>query len=100
MPLQYQVIHSHKMAIALCARLAHLTVLKLSSELHGGGTGRAKTTEIMRSLLLLGRFSPSNMLTNNNSRKFSSPAHFFPHLKRKNLYTSVCIGEILKKTQE
>lgn len=30
------------MALALCAQLAHLSVLKLSSELHRGGTGRAR----------------------------------------------------------
>lgn len=31
------------MALALCAQLAHLAVLKLSSELHRGGTGRVQT---------------------------------------------------------
>lgn len=33
------------MALALCAQLAHLSVLKLSSELHGGGPGRVQTLE-------------------------------------------------------
>lgn len=35
------------MALALCAQLAHLSVLKLSSELHGGGTGRVQTLETL-----------------------------------------------------
>lgn len=30
------------MALALCAQLAHLSVLKLSAELHGGGPGRVQ----------------------------------------------------------
>lgn len=37
---------SHKMALALCAQLAHLSVLKLSSELHRGGTGRVQTQTV------------------------------------------------------
>lgn len=40
------IIHellSHKMALALCAQLADLSVLKLSLELHGGGTGNIET---------------------------------------------------------
>lgn len=43
---------SHKMALALCAKLAHLSVLKLSSELHGGGTGRVETLKILHTALL------------------------------------------------
>lgn len=44
--------HSHKMALALCTGLAHLSVLKLSSELHGGGTGRGETLKILHTALL------------------------------------------------
>lgn len=39
------------MALALCAQLAHLSVLKLSSELHGGGTGRVLTLESLHTAL-------------------------------------------------
>lgn len=39
------------MALALCAQLAHLSVLKLSSELHGGGTGRVQTMESLHAAL-------------------------------------------------
>lgn len=64
------------MALALCAQLAHLSVLKLSSELHGGGTGRVQTLESLQTALSLARFSPSNMPANNNSRLFPCPTHF------------------------
>lgn len=43
---------SHKMALALCAQLAHLSVLKLSSELHGGGTGRVRALKSLHTALL------------------------------------------------
>lgn len=57
------------MALALCPRPAHLYVLKLSSELHGGGTGSVETSVTLRSALLLARLRPSNTSTNQNSRK-------------------------------
>lgn len=57
------------MALALCPRPAHLNVLKLSSELHGGGTGSVGTAEVLRSAPLLARLRPSNTPTNHNSRK-------------------------------
>lgn len=57
------------MALALCPRPAHLNVLKLSSELHGGGTGSVETSGMLRSVLLLARLRPSNTPTNHNSRK-------------------------------
>lgn len=52
-PLQYHInsLLSNKMALALCAQLAHLSVLKLSSELHGGGTGRVLTLESLHTAL-------------------------------------------------
>lgn len=59
---------SHKMALALCAQLAHLSVLKLSSELHRGGTGRVQTSDRLHTALWLVRFPPSNRAANSNSR--------------------------------
>lgn len=59
---------SHKMALALCAQLAHLSVLKLSSELHRGGTGRVQTSDSLHTALWLVRFPPSNKSANSNSR--------------------------------
>lgn len=66
----------HKMALALCAQLAYLSVLKLSSELHGGGTGRAETLESLRTVPLLAGFPPSNTSANSNLRFCLHPTHF------------------------
>lgn len=41
--LHKHALPSHKMALALCAQFAHLSVLKLRSELHGGGPGSVPT---------------------------------------------------------
>lgn len=61
-----------------CCVLPHLYVLKLSSELHGGGTGGVQTSEILRSLLPLDRRGPSNTTANKNSRIRPSPTPFWP----------------------
>lgn len=67
---------SHKMALALCAKLAHLSVLKLSSELHGGGTGRVQTLGMLRTAPPLDERRPSNTPANHNSRLPVCPARF------------------------
>lgn len=64
------------MALALCAKLAHLSVLKLGSELHGGGTGRVQTLGMLRTAPPLDERRPSNTSANHNSRLPLCPAHF------------------------
>lgn len=91
------VLH-HKMALALCPRPAHLYVLKLSSELHGGGTGSVETAEVLRNALLLARLRPSNTPTNHNSRKKSQAPPTFDLTKcgRPCSHSCAVLDKILK----
>lgn len=85
------------MAIALCARLALLNVLKLSSELHGGGTEELRPR---KSCVVCSYWVDVDLATCQPitiGENFQVPPTFPPHLKRKNLYTSMCIGD---ETQE
>lgn len=77
------------MALDLCPWLAHFCVLKLGSELHGGGTGRVETSET--SYVVCFYWIDLDLATRQpvTIQEFRSPSHFRPHLKRKALYTFV-----------
>lgn len=82
-------LQSHKMALALCGQLAHLSVLKLCSENYTEEEQEEFTDR--KACTPLSYWPDFHLATSQPmiiQRFFHCPPHFWPHLKRKKPFTS------------